>query len=138
MCEKLSKNNESIKSIEQMKSKEITNYSKKINLPYLESIPILDKGLFIQHHYSEFIIGGPNIYTLKINARKENGGKTEIKKSEENNLIFQIFENPYIEFYYKSEYYSLQIQDINMGESFDCIIKKIKSPTLNLIDYKKV
>lgn len=113
-------------------------YEKKFDLPYLESFPILDKGLFIQHHYGELIFGGSNIIIVKINARRENGEKIEIKKDDNNNLNLDIFTKPYIEFYYKKEFYSMEIETLNYGESFVCKLKKIKSPTLKLIEFDKI
>jgi hypothetical protein len=113
-------------------------YSKNFTLPYLESAPILDKGLFLQHHYGDLIFGGSNLDKLKVNARNENGEKLEIKKDDNGDLVFDIFKNPYIEFEYKKEFYVIQIKSFDYGDSFVCNLKKIKKPTLNLTDIEKI
>jgi hypothetical protein len=102
-----------------------------IDLPYLENVPILDKGLFIKYYYNNLIIGGANLDEIKINARAENGDKLEINNEVfNNNLEVDITKEPYIEIEYKNVFYSIEITGKHYN--FRCKISKLKNPTLIL------
>ncbi len=100
-----------------------------IDLPYLESIPILDKGLFVKYYFNEFIIGGANIESVRFNCRKKNGERIEYKR-ENNQVIFDINDEPYIEIRYKNKYYYLSVNGRHY--SFILSVRQIPNPTLEL------
>jgi len=110
----------------------------KTDVPYLFSEPILDKGLFIEQNYSDFILGGANIDNVSVNARRDNGERIDINKDENGNLKFNIFSNPYIEFSYKNKFYSIEIITDDFGKSFKYILKHIGETSLNLTNYKEI
>lgn len=77
-------------------------------LPYLDNVPILDKGIYIRYNYNDLNIGGVNVDSLKLNSRSRNGDQLEIRKFDN---IFQvpITEEPFIEIGYKGKFYSLEL-----------------------------
>jgi len=106
-----------------------------IKLPFLENVPIIDKGIFIKYYYNDFLIGGVNIDTVKINARAKNGESLNLSKSG-NDLRVDITKEPYIEIEYKGIYYSLETS----GLPYNCFckIKKNIKPTMKLRNYNQI
>ncbi len=104
-----------------------------LQLPYLESVPIIDKGLFIEHYYTELIIGGANIDNVKINARKQSGEKLKLKLNDNQDLSIDIFERPYIEINYKEKFYIIEIFYVE-----NTFYYSIKQTTQNSLDLKKI
>jgi hypothetical protein len=100
-----------------------------LNLPYLKSIPILDKGLFMKYYFNDLIFGGANFDTIKINARTKDGEYINMTNSN-NEISLDINTEPYIEIEYKKKHYSFEITGKHY--TFNCIVKEIKSPTLQL------
>ena len=100
-----------------------------INLPYLETVPILDKGLFIKYYFNELIFGGANIDTVKINTRTKTGEYLKMNSSN-NEITLDINTEPYIEIEYKKRFYSFEV--FGKHYTFNCIVKEIKTPTLQL------
>jgi len=79
-------------------------------LPYLEKLPILDKGLFAEYHYNDLLFGGVNIGMIKLAARQQTGEAAKFEKDETYNaIVLDITEEPYMEFSYKGKYYSLSV-----------------------------
>lgn len=105
-----------------------------LKLKYLENVPILDKGIFLRYNYNDLQIGGANIDSLKINARSYYGNLLTISKYE-GKLELPITKQPYIEFEYKENNYSIEV--LGQHYSFVCILKKDIVPTLNLIEINK-
>lgn len=102
-----------------------------LELPYLENVPILDKGIFLRYNFNNLVIGGANIDSIKMNARTFDGEKMEFRKYDEK-LELDITQQPYIELNYKESVYSVEITGKHY--SFECVIKKDIVPTLNLIE----
>jgi hypothetical protein len=100
-----------------------------LNLPYLTSIPILDKGLFMKYYFNDLIIGGANIDTIKINTRTKKGEYLKMTNAN-NEISLDINTEPYIEIEYKNKFYSLETTGRHY--TFNCIIKEIRTPTLQL------
>jgi hypothetical protein len=98
-------------------------------LPYLENVPIIDKGLFIKYYFNDFIFGGANLDIISINARTKSGEKlTLIKRKTE--ILMDINEDPFVEFEYKGTFYSIEITGYH--PTFKCLLKKNIKPTLTL------
>lgn len=103
-------------------------------LPFLESVPIIDKGLFVKHYYNDLIIGGINVDTLNINARTKNGEGLRLRRM--NDLIsLDITQEPFIEFEYKKLFYSIEILE---HISVNCTIRKNINPTMKLVRYNEI
>ena len=100
-----------------------------LKLPYLEAVPNLDKGLFIKYYFNDLIFGGANIDIVRINTRTKSGEYSKIKSSN-NEIIFDITAEPYIEIEYKKKFYSFEI--VGRHYSINCIIREIVRPTLQL------
>lgn len=100
-----------------------------LNLPYLESVPILDKGLFIKYYFNDLVFGGANIDTVKISTRTKNGEYLEMTNSK-NEITMDINAEPYIEIEYKNKFYSFETT--GQHHAFNCIITEIIKPTLLL------
>lgn len=104
-----------------------------IKLPYLDNVPIIDKGLFIKYYYNDLVFGGVNIDTIRISSRTSTGENLEIRKSE-HEVSMDITKEPFIEFEYKGILYSMEI--VGKHYSINCIIKENISPTLTLKKFK--
>ncbi len=102
---------------------------RQFEIPYLENVPILDKGLFLRYNYNNLQIGGANIDSIGVNARAHDG-ETLAFNIYERKLELPIHEQPYIEFEYKGTAYSIEVIGRNL--SYNCIITKDILPTLNL------
>jgi hypothetical protein len=100
-----------------------------LNLPYLTTVPILDKGLFLKYYYNDLVFGGVNIDTLRINARTKTGEYLKMNYSN-NEITLDINAEPYIEIEYKQKFYSFETTGKHY--TFNCIIKELKKPTLQL------
>jgi hypothetical protein len=106
-----------------------------IELPYLNNLPIIDKGIYLQFDYNDLHIGGVNIDTIKINARAKNGEPLKIRKSD--NLIeLDLTKEPFIEFEYKGVNYSLETS--GQQYSFYCTLRKNVSITMRLRDFSSI
>lgn len=104
-------------------------------LPYLDIVPIIDKGLFIKYYYNDFVLGGVNLDTISINARTISGETLELSKSGEE-IHMEITKEPYIEFEYKNTFYSIEITGKHY--TFKSILRKDIKPTLTLKKYKEI
>ncbi|MBU3010713.1 hypothetical protein KO506_04830 [Polaribacter vadi] len=100
-----------------------------LELPYLKNYPILDKGIYLNYHFNDLVLGGVNIDSLKINGRTYDGEPLEFRNYNKT-IETSITQQPYIEIKYKGNFYSIEI--LGKHYSFDCIIKKNIIPTLNL------
>jgi hypothetical protein len=100
-----------------------------LNLPYLETVPILDKGLFIKYYFNDLVLGGANIDTVRINMRTKTGESLKMTSSN-NQINLDINTEPYIEIEYKKKFYSFETTGRHY--EFTCIIKEINTPTLQL------
>lgn len=107
----------------------------KIQLPYLENVPIIDKGLYIQYYYNDFVIGGINVNTIRINARAKTGESMNLSKSN-NEIHMDITKEPYIEFEYKGCYFSIETSGSHY--LINCIIKKNVEPTFSLKGFDEI
>lgn len=106
-----------------------------IDLPYLENLPILDKGIYVRYDYNNLDFGGPNIDTIKICARTRLGDKLDIIKNDDV-LEIDLTNEPFIEFQYKEEYYSIEL--FGNHYSFRILMKENINPTMKLIPYNKL
>lgn len=106
-----------------------------VKLPYLENLTILDKGLYMRYDYNDLDIGGVNIDTISINARARNGSGLNISKSSDV-LEINILKEPYIEFEYKGQFYS--IETTGQHYSFYCTLTENIKPTLKLKKYREL
>lgn len=104
-----------------------------LKLPYLESVPIIDKGLFIEHYFTELIIGGPNLDSIKINGRKRSGERVKFRFNNNRDLSIEIFDIPYIEINYKGNFYIIEIFYVNQ-----IFYYSIKKTTQNSLDLKEM
>ena len=104
-------------------------------LPYLENVPIIDKGLFIKYSFNDFIIGGANIDTISINARAKSGESLYINK-EKMEVQIDITKEPFIDFEYKGSFYSIEINGHH--PIINCILKQNTTPTLKLKKYENL
>lgn len=100
-----------------------------LNLPYLTTVPILDKGLFIKYYYNNLVFGGVNIDTIKINTRTRSGEYLKMSSSN-NEITMDINTEPYIEIEYKKKFYSFETTGKHY--TFNCVIKELRTPTLQL------
>lgn len=107
--------------------KEIRTFS----MVYLQAMPILDNGIFVKYSYNDFLFGGVNLENVKINSRARNGEKLELMK-EDDGLRISITDEPYLEFEYKSKFYSIQV--LGKHYSFEVKLKEIVEPTLRLLE----
>ncbi len=98
-------------------------------MPFLQNVPILDKGLFIKYYYNSLVLGGANINSIKLNARGKNGEALSISK-DNTGFDIDITLEPFVELEYKNIFYSIEITGAH--HSFHCIIKKNIKPTLDL------
>lgn len=103
-----------------------------LKLPYLENVPILDKGLFIKHYYNDLVLGGVNIDTISIGVRSKAGESMKLYRINME-ISLSINQEPYIEFEYKGIVYSLEI--IGQHYAFHCTLKSIENPTLRMKSY---
>lgn len=99
-------------------------------LPYLENIPIIDKGLFIKYYFNDFIIGGANLDTISINARTKSGESLQLIKRE---MEMDINDEPFVDFKYKGVFYSIEITGHH--PTITCLLKQDVQPTLMLKKY---
>jgi hypothetical protein len=110
------------------------NLSQKIidilKLPFLENVPILDKGIFLRYNYNDLLVGGVNIDSIKINARTYDGESLKFNKYD-GKVEFDITRKPYIELEYKGSIYSIEI--LRKHSSYSYVLRKDILPTLNLI-----
>lgn len=113
-------------------TKKFLPHTDTIQIPYLNSKPILDKGLYLQQYYTKLIFGGANIDSVKIGSRKETGEKIAFTRDDNGSIIFDIFEKPYIEFFYKGGFYALEIHYYRLEDKFIAIMSNTETPTLNL------
>lgn len=100
-----------------------------LELPYLDNVPIIDKGLFLKYYYNDFVLGGINLDTISIGARATNGEGLQLVKSE-GQVHMDITQEPYVEFEYKGIYYSIEITGKHY--SFSCVLRQRINPTLIL------
>lgn len=102
---------------------------------------IIDKGLYIKEYFDEFVVGGANLDSIKINAVSENIEPMDFKINEKTKeLSFSIFYEPKIEIKYKQKYYAI---DVNYEENKETgrfehmvILSEIKQNSLNLKPWK--
>ncbi|MCW3077941.1 MAG: hypothetical protein JWO32_2550 [Bacteroidetes bacterium] len=99
-----------------------------LNLPYLENVPILDKGIFLKYYFNSLIIGGTNLESTTIRVRAKNGEKLEINKDLDGNLDIDINTEPYIEIKYRNEFYLIEVTGKHY--EFHCRLLKLVTPTL--------
>lgn len=136
MCERFIQYKEKINNSKADKNSSVTIKPKTIinfELPYLENVPIIDKGIFIKYYYNDLVFGGANINSVSICARTSKGEKLDINGSNYE-LSMDITEEPYVEFEYKGITYSIEIS--RHPFSVNCIIKKNITPTLALKEAK--
>jgi hypothetical protein len=132
MCERFIQYKEKINNSKIDKNSSVKikpNTVLNIQLPYLDNVPIIDKGIFIKYYYNDLIFGGVNINSVSICARTSKGEKLDINRSNYE-LIMDITKEPYVEFEYKGITYSIEISQ--HPSSVNCIIKKNINPTLVL------
>ena len=98
-------------------------------LPYLDELPILDKNLYLTYSYNTLVFGGVNLGQIRFNARKGNGEPATFSKEDEV-INFRIYEEPFIEFSYKSKYYSVEV--VGQHSTFDFTLRLISEPTMEL------
>lgn len=119
-----------------------------------EKKPILDNNLYVGQYFAEFIVGGVNLKDIKINARTKKGEPLDIflvkyinkSYSQHEDTVISIehvFASPYIEFEYKNQFYSIQINsevtDYANGEMENTFsLNKIKKSTMSLHEYTKL
>ncbi|MBK8564302.1 MAG: hypothetical protein IPN76_13430 [Saprospiraceae bacterium] len=103
---------------------------------YQETKPLVDRGLLIKRHYNEFILGGANVDSIKVNFASKHGEAIRANKSHSEGLKFETGEEPYIEILYKGNFYSIEF----LFEDFDykVIVKRVIEPTLFLRDYDDI
>ncbi len=121
--------NTSYQSIEDDNSR-TTILADSTEIPYLSSIPILDKGLFLKYDYNYLRIGGANIEGVLLNCRKQNGEELKFSR-EEKSIVMSISEEPYIELSYKGHFYSITV--FGQHYNFKYSLKSIHNPTLELL-----
>jgi hypothetical protein len=104
-------------------------------VPYLRKLPILDKNLFIEQNYNQLIFGGVNFELVKFAARTDEGVKAEIIEVSNSQLTLPVFDVPYLEFEYKSNFYTLEVNGEYLGGNnikLTYIIKKKSSASMVL------
>ncbi|MEM6232098.1 hypothetical protein [Shewanella scandinavica] len=104
-------------------------------VPYLKKLPILDKNLFIEQHYSQLIFGGVNFEFVKFAARTDEGVKAELLDISNSQLKLPVFDMPYLEFEYKDKFYTLEVFGEVIGPDnikLTYTIKNIKSASMSL------
>lgn len=100
--------------------------------------PIVDKGLFVKQNSDSLIFGGVNFSFVKsVGARTGDGEKIDIGKDSNGNLIFNISKDPYIEFSYRDELYSLEVREHRNSERYNVSLQKILVATLTLMEVNK-
>jgi len=87
----------------------------KGEVPYLRKLPILDKNLFIEQNYNQLIFGGVNFELIKFAARTDEGVKAKILEVSNSQLVLPVFDMPYLEFEYKSKFYTLEVTGEYLG-----------------------
>jgi hypothetical protein len=103
-----------------------------VPLPYLENVPIIDKGIYLRYTFNNIEIGGVNIDTIKINARASNGSPLDIRKY--NKVIdLDMRREPFIEINYKGISYSIEV--IEQQNNYYFILRKNIVSTMILRDY---
>lgn len=105
------------------------------HLPFLEAVPILDKGLFLKYSYNDLLLGGVNIDTISINARSITGERLDINLTDRG-IEIDIRKEPFIELGYKEAVYSLDVR--KSQEAYRVIITKNVTPTMKLKKYKQL
>jgi hypothetical protein len=98
-------------------------------LPYLQNVPIIDKGLFIKYYFNDFIFGGANLDIISINARTKSGESLPLGR-EKMEVQMDITKEPFVEFEYKGIFYSIELDGHH--PAINCTFKKIMIPTLTL------
>jgi len=106
-----------------------------VELPYLENLTILDKGLYVRYDYNNLDFGGINIDTISINARARNGSALNVNRSS-GVLEIDLTKEPYIEFEYKGRFYS--IETAGKHYSFYCTLRENIKPTMKLRKYREL
>ena len=104
-------------------------------VPYLKKLPILDRNLFIEQHYSQLIFGGANFELVKFAARTDEGVKAEIIEVSNSQLKLPVFDMPYLEFEYKGKFYTLEVNGEVAGTNnikLTYIIKSVESASMVL------
>jgi len=104
-------------------------------VPYLKKLPILDKNLFIEQHYSQLIFGGVNFELVKFAARTHEGVKADLLGISNSQLTLPVYDMPYLEFEYKDKFYTLEIIGKVIGPEnirLTYTIKNIKSASMSL------
>jgi len=94
---------EKVKTIDQQTKLATDKTLAKFKLPYLESVPILNKGLFVKYYFNDFVLGGANIDSVSYNARGKDGSRLKINK-EKNEIITGIIQEPYIEIGFNGDF----------------------------------
>jgi len=126
---------EKVRTIDQQTELATDKTLSKFKLPYLESVPILNKGLFVKYYFNDFILGGANIDNVSYNARGKDGSRLKINK-EKNEIITGITQEPYIEIGFNGDFYSIEVT--GQHYTFNAVLTKITKPTLSLINYDKI
>ena len=132
------KNNSEIKAKSETKSvNELKpdTLLKSYKLPYLENVPIIDKGLFIKYYYNNFVISGVNIDTISIGARSKSGESLNLFNVNRE-IRLDITQEPFIEFDYKGTLYSIEISGRHY--LFFCTLIKNVNQTLRMKKYKEI
>ena len=132
---KASNDTEKVKRVDEQSTIVVDKTLAKFNLPYLERIPILNKGLFVEYYYNEFILGGVNIDSVSYNVRGKDGSRLIIIKKK-NEIIVSITQEPYIEIGFNGDFYSIEVTGHHY--IFDAILNKISKPTLALMKYDEI
>jgi len=97
--------------------------------PYFVALPILDDSLYVMHASDQFRLGGSNLGLIRYAASIRPEGSPTIQDRGDY-IEFKTSEQPYIEFSYDGNFYSIRITTRSYSTIME--IRQISGPTVEL------